>query len=102
IVFKEGRPFVLNMELTSFAYKPNGCTRDALRPYKRKQKGITMLVPIQVSPIDRRIISEMPGDSRRSCTVNPSCDPATQITCGAGCCNPDIAYCLAGKCQPYV
>ena len=33
--------------------------------------------------------------------VRPSsCDPGTQITCGAGCCEAATHYCAGGKCHP--
>lgn len=33
--------------------------------------------------------------------IAPSCDPNTQITCGATCCNAQAFYCANGVCKPF-
>jgi hypothetical protein len=59
-----------------------------------------MRMPIQLPPVDRdRSLTTNLADVER--LLQPSCDPNTQVSCGNGCCNFDISYCLAGRCQPY-
>jgi hypothetical protein len=62
-----------------------------------------MMFPVQVAPIRRDSFVGPYTESRHELRSGllPSCDPTTQITCGSGCCNANLEYCLGNRCHPY-
>ena len=63
-----------------------------------------MTFPVQVAAVLRDGLTEpyIQSMPERCLGLGPSCDPNTQVTCGSGCCNASLEYCLGNRCHPYV